>query len=221
MSTLNQALYDRLFDAILAGTIAPGARLAETRLAELHGVSRSVVRRTLQRLSDEGVVDIRQNRGATVARVDAAAAREIMQARRVLETGVIEIVCGSLGDDVLERLRRVCADEQAAMLGGDRSRGLKLSSRFHLLLARATGNRLLERYAVNLMSRSALAVAALERSRPTHCAYREHPAILDALADGDREGATALMRSHIDHIAENLRPEEGEEVLARLFDGSE
>lgn len=217
MATLNQRLYHRIFDAILDGAIAPGTRLTEARLAELYGVSRTVVRRTLQRLCDEGMVDIRQNRGAAVRSIDAHLAREVMQAREVLESGIVEIVCGVLSPRELSRLRRICREEQAAMRAGERARGLRLSSEFHIMLARATGNALLVQYAVNLMSRSALAVACLERREPLHCAFDEHPAIVDALAAGDAAACRESMRSHIAHIRANLALDGEQDDLARVF----
>ena len=98
MPKLHRKLYDQVFDAILRGDIAPGTRLSEEALANLYGVSRSVVRRTLQRLFDEGIVDIRPNRGASVKSVDALDARAIFEARRVVDlaaalTGGVALAC--------------------------------------------------------------------------------------------------------------------------------
>ncbi len=217
MSTLHRQLYDQVFDAILGGTIAPGTRLTEATLASMYGVSRSVVRRTLQRLCDEGIVDIRQNRGATVNSVDGDTARAIFQARRVVELGIVDLVCGRLTTRQVRSLRATCAAERAAMASGDRPRGLRMSARFHLSLAEATGNALLLGYATNLMSRSALAVACLERRSPLFCAYGEHPRLVDALSDGDAEAARSLMLQHLEHIASNLDLDGADAALRRVL----
>ncbi len=212
MPKLHRKLYDQVFDAILRGEIAPGTRLSEESLANLYGVSRSVVRRTLQRLFDEGIVDIRPNRGASVNSVDPDTARAIFEARRVVETGIVELVCGRLGGGEIDRLRAVVAREDAAMGSGDRAAGLRLAAEFHLALAAVAGNPLLERYAGNLMSRSALAIACLERREPAHCAWSEHGALVDALEAGDAATASRLMRRHIEHIADNLDLEQRQAV---------
>ncbi len=219
MPALHQQLYNRLFDAILGGEIAPGTRLAETTLAELNGVSRTVVRRTLQRLCDEGIVDIRPNRGATVNSVDAADARAIFQARQVVELGVVDLVCGRLDARRQRTLRGICAAEQRAMMAGERARGLRLSADFHLQLAAAAGNPLLLGYATNLMSRSALAIACLERPAPRYCAYGEHPELLDALVAGDMRRARRRMRSHLEHIASNLEMDPAHALAGLLAAG--
>ncbi len=216
MSTLHKKLYDQVFDAILGGVIAPGTRLAEVALADLYGVSRSVVRRTLQRLCDEGIVDIRQNRGATVNSVTPRTAREVFEARRVVELGVVELVSGRLSSSQARALRETCAEERRAMESGDRARGLRLSAEFHLQLARATGNELLVGYANNLMSRSALAIACLERRTPIHCAFGEHPRLVDSIAAGDVGAARELMDRHLEHIAANLDLDGEDAALERL-----
>ncbi len=204
MPKLHRKLYDQVFDAILRGEIAPGTRLSEETLANLYGVSRSVVRRTLQRLFDEGIVDIRPNRGASVRSVDADDARSIFEARRVVETGIVELACGQLSGEQIRDLREIVRREDDAMRAGDRTTGLRLSAEFHLALSNAAGNPMLARYAGNLMSRSALAVACLERREPAHCAWGEHGALLDALEAGDAATARRRMQEHLEHIAANL-----------------
>ena len=48
--------YDQLFNMIVHGRLAPGARIAEGPLAEMLGVSRTPVRESLQRLRQEGLL---------------------------------------------------------------------------------------------------------------------------------------------------------------------
>jgi DNA-binding GntR family transcriptional regulator len=221
MSRLHQKLYDQVFEAILTGNIAPGTRLAEIELAELYNVSRSVIRRTLQRMSDEGLVDIRQNRGASVCNVDALTASQIFEARAVIELGIVDLICGNLSASRVTALRQICVAESQAMAADNRARGLRLAAEFHLQLAEATENPVLTQYASNLMSRSALAIACLERESPVYCAYGEHEAIIDALVENDLKLGRQLMSRHIDHIASNLDlATESEPVpLAKMLQG--
>src|SRR6185437_9990523 len=55
---LSRAVADWLAERIISGQEAPGARLAETKLAELAGVSRSPVREALRLLASEGLVEL-------------------------------------------------------------------------------------------------------------------------------------------------------------------
>ena len=49
-------IYPQLFDAILEQRLAPGTPLTELALGEAFGVSRTVIRRVLGRLSDQQVI---------------------------------------------------------------------------------------------------------------------------------------------------------------------
>ena len=58
---LDEPVHDALFDAIMSRRLAPGARLGEAALCEVFDVSRTVVRKALQRLALTGLVDIVPN----------------------------------------------------------------------------------------------------------------------------------------------------------------
>ena len=71
---------------ILDGKLAPGARLIELQLAEVHGVSRASIRAAIGELVKEGLVDHEANRGATVRRVAIEEAIQITEVRALLES---------------------------------------------------------------------------------------------------------------------------------------
>ena len=88
-------VYRHLFDAILEQRLQPGSRLAEDKLGGIFGVSRTVIRTALQRLAGEGVVVMRPNRGAAVATPGVDEARQVLDARRIVELAVVERLCGA------------------------------------------------------------------------------------------------------------------------------
>ncbi|GAB5097793.1 GntR family transcriptional regulator [Caballeronia sp. HLA56] len=71
-------------DAIVSGRLTPGTRLIEARLTDQLNVSRHPVREALKRLSREGFVDIRPNRGAIVAEIDPENILEVYALRSAL-----------------------------------------------------------------------------------------------------------------------------------------
>ena len=81
-NTQDDVVYEHIFDAILEQRLAPGTKLSEEALGEIFGVSRTIIRRALLRLSHEQVVSIRPNRGAVVAAPSVEEARQIFAARR-------------------------------------------------------------------------------------------------------------------------------------------
>ena len=71
-------------EAIISGLYQPGQRLVEMELAAQLRVSRHPIREALRRLDREGFVDIRPNRGAVVAEVDAPSILEIYELRSTI-----------------------------------------------------------------------------------------------------------------------------------------
>src|SRR5471032_1407901 len=66
--TLAEKLATAIADGILAGTLKPGIRLDEVRLAQQHGVSRTPVREALRQLTTSGLIDMRPRKGAIVSK---------------------------------------------------------------------------------------------------------------------------------------------------------
>ena len=71
-------------DAIVSGRLTPGTRLIEARLTDQLNVSRHPVREALKRLSREGFVEVRPNRGAVVAEIDPENILEVYALRSAL-----------------------------------------------------------------------------------------------------------------------------------------
>ena len=84
----SRAIRDRLRDAIIDRRLAPGAKLTETEVAALFGVTRTVVHFALRMLSLEGLVRTERNRGAFVASPSPEEARQVFASRRIVEPGV-------------------------------------------------------------------------------------------------------------------------------------
>lgn len=84
-ASLAAAIRGRLREAILRGDFAPGAHLREVEIAARYQVSRGPVREALLQLEQEGLVLLRRNRGAIVARLSRADLEEVYSLRLALE----------------------------------------------------------------------------------------------------------------------------------------
>ena len=67
-SRLAGEVYDRLVEALVQGTVNPGDRLIQDRLAEELDVSRTPVRDALLRLKEEGVIEPSGRRAGSLPR---------------------------------------------------------------------------------------------------------------------------------------------------------
>ncbi len=195
---------DRIVDAILAGRLAAGQRLGEQVLADLFGVSRTLVREAMSRLSARGMVEVNARRGWFVVQPSLDEAREAFGARLALETGLLHGLAGPLPAAAVRRLQAHVADEQAAIRAGDAGQRSWLLGDFHVCLAKCAGNSLLADIVKDLTARTTL-IATLYQS--THAAGEscaEHALIVAALAAGDLPLAIRRLRQHIGGVSDHL-----------------
>lgn len=206
MAADDETIHQVISAALLAGRLAPGAPLRELALAEVFGVSRERVRKILQRLGNERLLALVPNRGAFVAEPTLEQARELYEARRILEGGIVGFLAPLLGSGDARRLREHLGLELAAMERQDRAEGVRLSAEFHYLLARATGSGAIEQSLQQLVSRTSMLVAVFEPARAMRCACEEHGEIVAALEAGDSAGAMKAMHRHLALVETRLRP---------------
>lgn len=194
-----QAVHRTLKRAILDQALSPGSKLPEDSIGERLGVSRTLVREALVRLSEEGLVELRPNKGAVVARPSLEEGYDLFVTRQALERLVAEILSGRLTTAQEEELSRHIAAEEAAR-GRDGSTSIRLAGEFHILLAQMTENATLIRYVNELVARSSLILALYGRPHSAECAVSEHREILEALKTGNGERAMHLMAHHLESI---------------------
>ena len=197
-------IYPRLFDAILEQRIAPSSRFTEEGLGETFGVSRSVIRRVLAKLSHQQVVILRPNQRAQVAAPDAQQTRQILEARRMTEITVVQLACAQATPTQIRQLRELIARERDGMERNQRGPAIRLSGEFHLQLAQMAGNAPLAQFLNSLVPLTSLIIAQYEAKACTYCAWQEHVAIVDAIEQRDVTAAVGLMTRHLDHLESKL-----------------
>ncbi len=202
--TQDDVVYGHIFDAILEQRLPPGTKLNEEALGEIFGVSRTIIRRALLRLSLEQVVDIRPNRGAVVASPSIEDAKQIIKAREVMELAITELAVENATAEQIEQLRKLVVEEHLAFEKGDQGRGIRLSGEFHLQMATMANNAPLLNFQRSLVSQTSLIIAQYEVRNRANCSFDEHTALLDAIEEGDKDKAINLMVVHLDHIKSKL-----------------
>ncbi|UNM17452.1 GntR family transcriptional regulator [Pseudomonas sp. ArH3a] len=197
-------IYPRLFDAILEQRIAPSSRFTEEGLGETFGVSRSVIRRVLAKLSHQQVIILRPNQRAQVAAPDAQQTRQILEARRLTEITVVQLACAQATPTHIRQLRELITREREYIERDQRGPAIRLSGEFHLQLAAMARNAPLAQFLNSLVPLTSLIIAQYEAQACTYCAWQEHVAIVDALEQRDVTGAISLMTQHLDHLEAKL-----------------
>lgn len=197
-------IYRAVLESVLSRRLKPGTKLPEAGLCELFGTSRSVVRRVLQRLARDHVVELQLNRGGRVAMPSPEEARQVFEARRALESALVALVAQRATPDDLKQLRQHLQTEHSAMHITDEGPWARMAASFHLRLARLARSPILEGYLVETMSRFSLIVAVYEPPDNRSCEHDEHERIVDCIERGDPSGAMQLMDAHLRELESSI-----------------
>jgi DNA-binding GntR family transcriptional regulator len=200
----DREIHNRIFDAILDRRLRPGVRLGEDRLAQLFGVSRTKIRHALATLAQDGVVQIRRNHGATVAAPTPGQVRQVFEFRRMLEPAVAAGFAASHLPEQIDALAAHVLCEDAARTAGNTAELIRLTGRFHLLLAELAGNPFVCSWLKEMEALTCLAILHYARAESFACPAHEHSQILAALTGRDGKAAARLMTRHLAHVEAEL-----------------
>lgn len=193
----SQKVADALALAIHEHRLAPATKLGEDEIAEIYNVSRTVVRAALQSLAHIQLVDIQRNKGAFVASPTPREAREVFEARALLEPRTARSAASRATPRDIAILKDHIVKEHAALDAGDNGRALNLSGRFHIEIARIADQDTIGRFIETLIARSSLIIALYWRRESALCESHAHHALVQSIEDGDAQNSEELMRSHI------------------------
>ncbi|WP_436398483.1 GntR family transcriptional regulator [Roseobacter sp. S98] len=187
----------QLTQAVHEHRLQPGTKLREDEVCEIFGVSRTLVRQALRSMEYQGLLTIERNRGAFVSRPTLKEAREVFQARALLEPETARAAAQRATAADIARLERHIENEHAALDRDEAGLALKLSGDFHLDIARIADQQTIEQFLRQLISRSSLVIALYWRRRNALCESNAHHALVDALRQQDGVSAEELMKGHL------------------------
>lgn len=213
-------IYQRVLGAILEHQLPPGTQLVEERLANVFGVSRTKIRQALARLAHDSIVTVIPNRGAFVTSPTVAEAREVFEARRLIEPTLAGRAARSATAAQVKRLRGHVALESAARSAEDKRSIIRLSGEYHQIIAEIAGNAFLARTMRELETLTSLVIILYDAPNVPSCPYHEHSDITDAIEAHDAVRAATLMLGHLNHVESSLdllEPVAGEIDLEAVF----
>jgi GntR family transcriptional regulator, rspAB operon transcriptional repressor len=194
---LSKQIYEHIKADISALELKPGDPLQELELAARYGGSRTPVREALTRLLHEGLV-VRSGRGYAVTTFAPEDVRHLYEIREALERMAVRLAIERATDAQLAALVEELDAHQPTIDRGDVATFNHLDSSFHLSLARASGNPLLEDELRRLHDKVKI-VRNRELRRHEHLtnATADHRRIVGALLRRDVAIAEAEMRYHM------------------------
>jgi len=199
-----ETIVTRITAALIEHRLPPGAKLGEVALGEIFGVSRTTIRQALNRLAQDKLITLMPARGAFVTTPEPREARELFDARRVIERVVIERFTASATRAQMAELRDHLVQERAAIAAGDAAVRNRLLGEFHVLIAEMAGNAVIAELLRELVQRSTLVTLLYQSTRAASCSSDEHDALLDAVRRRDAIAAVRLMEQHLTHVERDL-----------------
>jgi DNA-binding GntR family transcriptional regulator len=191
----------QLADEIVRGVLAPGSALDETDIARRFNVSRTPVREALRQLAASGLIDARAHRGAVVARPSMERLTGMFEAMAELEA-----LCASLAAERMtpvERQRLEAVHEELRLLSytGNPDRFHEVNERFHNTIYAGSQNA----YIAEMTLATRVRVQPFRRAQFRNLgrlakSHAEHDRVVVAIMRGDRTGAAAAMRAHIELV---------------------
>jgi DNA-binding GntR family transcriptional regulator len=191
-----QQLCAEIRDQVITGTLAPGQRLTEEGLAAEFGISRIPVREALRLLEADGFIRVQPYYGTFVLELSDDEAADLLEIRGVLEPLAARRAATRMTPDVLGVLQEMVTAGAEAAERGDLAELPQLNSVLHSLIAETSGSSVLHHLIGQLRHKIAW-VYSVELPRRAGDSWVEHQMIIDALARGDADSASALMVAHV------------------------
>ena len=204
-SSLAEQAYEATRQLIFDFELMPGDRFSEAELAELIAVSRTPLRQALQRLQQEGFVQVFPKLGWQVAPLDFDTFDELYDLRVLIECHAARALCEAEQRPLLAELSAQWL-VPAAERESDADRVRQLDEAFHGQLVRASGNREMLRVHQEITDRIRI-VRRLDFTKLARvdATYQEHAKILRAITQRRADEAQRLLKAHIEQSKLEVR----------------
>jgi len=195
-----RSIYGRLRQDIVALRLMPGEKLSENELAQHFGTSRAPVREALIRLVDDGLIEVRPQRGSFVTRISLQAMEQARLVREALEVAIVRRAA-ERGLPGAIRAGLAAAIEGQAAARDDAEGFTQLDDVFHRGFAEGAGLvgvwAIIEREKAQFDRIRFLSLPAVT---PVYVLIEQHKAILQAVLDGDPQEAEHAIRRHMSEV---------------------
>jgi len=206
LSTSSDDVVEVIFEAILKKRLNPGVKLSEISLQEEFGYSRSVIRQGFDKLVDSGVLIHKKNQSVRVACPTEQETKQIYEARKAIETGVIMILAEKYHNKQLDltEIDSMVSKEKKLHDSEEHAKLTRLSCDFHLTLAELCDNKYLVESLKPLIPLSTLAASVYADHESNFCSFAEHQELIEAIKSNNPNKACEAINLHLDHCVHSL-----------------
>lgn len=190
-----------LREAILSHQLEAGRELSLKDASQMLGVSVTPIREAFQQLAQDGLIELRPNRGAIILGLDEKTIRDHYEFRAILEREAVMAVCRNGAD--LSRIRNAFEHGQAALEQGNSEEYGNCNQSFHMEIWAAAGNKKIEQTLSQVWNGLSMG-HKVTRETYAQISMAEHAEIMAAMEKHDEKTAGELMHHHIIRSMENV-----------------
>jgi len=197
LTGVGETIYNRLWRSIISGRLKSGTKLSEDVICNIFSVSRTILRKVLVIMEQEGIVELPPNYGAYVATPTPEDAHDVVEAAKLINVYTVTQLSApdnKIDPDHLTRIRQHIALQEAAEASGDFAPIRIISGEFHVLLVHIHGNRILAAQYENLITRLTLVAALYQRGeRKLRAGAAFQRELIDRILAHDQKAAIKLV----------------------------
>lgn len=214
--SLRGQVFDKIRSDILNGKYKRGEELVESSIGKELGISRTPVREAIRQLELEGLVQLVPNKGAFVTGISEKDVRDIYLIRARLEGLAARMAAKNITPELLDAMEETVVLSEYHAKKEHYEQVCEMDSKFHKLLYKASGSRILEHTLTDFHQYvQRVRMASIMKKRRMEKSNDEHNAILTAIREHDEEKAELVATRHISNTVENLKNYDLDSVLSK------
>lgn len=196
-------LYAALRAAIIDNALSPGTRISEAEVAQQYGISRQPVREAFITLANEGLLEVRPQRGTFVAKISLSDVMDARFVREAVEADIVKLLAQTPDTALVADLRAQLVRQQD-LVGGSARDFMEADEIFHRTLAEGAGKGKAWRTVVEMKAQMDRVRFLSSMKFPVDRLIDQHREVVEGIATGDMARAERSMRLHLQGILTDL-----------------
>ncbi|MGF7448902.1 GntR family transcriptional regulator, partial [Klebsiella michiganensis] len=202
---VNQQIYRILRRDIVHCLIPPGTPLSEKEVSVRFDVSRQPVREAFIKLAENGLIQIRPQRGSYVNKISLSQVRNGCFVRQAIECAVVRRAAGMVNDEQLYQLEQNLNQQRTAVERQQLTDFFQLDDEFHQKLSQIADCQLAWDTVENIKATiDRVRYMSLDHVTPPDMMLRQHYDIFQPLVARNPDAVEKAMRLHLQEISESV-----------------
>ncbi|WP_205623622.1 GntR family transcriptional regulator [Desulfogranum japonicum] len=195
--------YELIRNQIIHGYFAPGMRISEAEVSRTLKISRQPVREAFIKLRDEGLVEVRPQRGTYVTKISIEAVNDARFIREAVEADIIKLLVKNRSHEMVDILRAQIK-QQRLLQEKQLEEFLQLDELFHRTLSELAGKGNVWKFIAGTKAHFDRVRYLASNHKPIQPLVDQHESIVEAIAERDTTLARKAIRSHLQVVLQDL-----------------